>query len=1002
MALPADASVLVVLVASDGAASWLPEVLAGIAAQQHRPLDIIAVDNATSDGCSALLTAELGDRRIIRSDVRVPYAQAAVRAVTAALGRGFQADAYLFLHDDCALDPGALDQMLGILGVADPGTDPIGIVAPRLVDWDAPDVLQDVGHTTDRFGRAVPRVERGELDQGQHTGVRAVLYASSAAMLIDGALLQRIGLFDERYSALREDLDLCWRARLAGALTVVAADARARHIGAMIRNRRPGPARGRIRELSDRNLIATILKNEGRRRLLLSLPMTIAISLANAFLFLASGRRELAAQVMRAVGWNITHLRGTLRERGRIQRLRTVSDREIAKLQHHGGRRLRAQLERVLERIIGEVRAPDDADLDAPPRKIFERLREHPIAATVLVAFVLGVFATRSLWSSGPISGADHGPFPASAWSFFQEFGSGWRGPSGSGPASPALLLFGGLSTLTFGIPGLAHRLLLAGLVPIAGIGAAFAARRIGLGRTGRIAAAFAYGLSPLMLGAFSDGRLIELTVLAAAPWIIPHLVIERSSQIRAGRGRALLVLIVAAAIAPWTLILIVGAGVVLAITRRGVGPMRVTGLLVGGSLAALLPWSVELFRHGSAFFAGGDGAPAALPDLWTGLARGVVTVPLAYGIAAAAAVGVAIARDDQRRMTLDLVALGLAGIAWAGAVGRLPVLAERPALPLTLGAYAGALLVAIAADRIVPLLRGRTFGAVHVATGVAGILLAAQAGMTAQVLVTSPTRELRVNAYLSPGFLAYEEEQGAFSILWLDGSAHAPRFALTGARGLTILDHLERPAGPGYDAAERAVEILAGDAGTAAGRVLATIGVRYVIVRPTASDDLVVAVGDQIELTFQQEVAGARIFHDALDLYEGTSMLSPAWATVSSQDLDAAQGVESNPFTGSPLRRSGTANYSGVAAKDARALLLGQPFHPKWRAFLAGREVRPRRSFGWATGFDLPKPLAKDQRVRIVWRGHLPHRLGLLAWVLILVLLSAAWTRGGGPEEDL
>lgn len=995
MSVPTDAAVLVVLVASDGAMRWLPEVLDGVAAQTYRPIDMIALDNATGDGVGDLLLERLGERRVARVDQRLPYSRAVGTAITIAGERGLGGDAILLLHDDCVLDPDVLAELVEALRL-----DGVGIAAPRLVDLDEPLVLQDVGQTTDRFGRAVPRIERGELDAGQHSGVRAVLYATSAAMLIETELVRRIGLFDERFEGFREDLDLCWRARICGSLTVVCSDVRARHAAATVRNLRPSPARGRSRELSERHLVATLLKNYARPRALVAVPATLLISLANAFLFLASGRRRLSAQVLRAVAWNLAHLRATLRERRRVQSIRTEDDAVVSLLQHHGSRRVRAQIERAMERLVGDMHIDDEVELDAPPPTILGRIRARPLAAALLLALVLGAFAARDLFSAGILAGADHGRFPTSPGGFLDAFASGWRGPSGAAPTTPGMLLLGIGSFLSFGSTWLAHRLLLLSLVPLAAGGAAWAARRLGLGRRAQMAAAFAYGLSPPVLGSFADGRLIEGLILAVLPWVLPALLDRSSVRTRTGLGGVAIVVALVVSLAPWMVIALAMMGVTLAGLRRSVGPLRVTGLLITVALVANFPWSVELFRVGSPLFAGGATGPASVAEIWSGLPAGILPVALAFAFPAMAILGVAVARADQRALARELAWLAVLSLIWAGFVGRFPVLAPRPALPLAVAAVCGVLLIGIATERLGPLLRHHAFGASHLAALIIGVLMIGQIGATLGFILDGPQRDLGIGRGIIPEFFSTEAERGAFRILWLDGSAREPRFALTGAQGATMVEAYDRPAGPGYDAAERAVGIIAGQAGSAVGRILATIGVRYVVVRPTASPDLVVAVGDQIELSFEQEISGASIFSNALDLYTAASMRSPAWASVSSKDLDAAQGVESNPFPGPPLRALAPGSYEGTAAKDARAILLGEPFHGGWRAFLGDRELLPRRSFGWATGFDLEVPLIEDQALRIVWRGQFVHRIALLLWAVLLLLLAAAWGRGPSAEE--
>jgi len=152
MELPDDPSILVLLVATDGAA-WLPEVLKGLRAQQYRPIKVLAVDNASADGSGAILAKAFGVRRIVSLERRIGYGRALAAGLKIATERRLDADAFLILHDDAALGPGAVESMVRTMQ-----TTGAGIVGAKLLEWDNPLLLQDFGQTTDRYGRAVPRV----------------------------------------------------------------------------------------------------------------------------------------------------------------------------------------------------------------------------------------------------------------------------------------------------------------------------------------------------------------------------------------------------------------------------------------------------------------------------------------------------------------------------------------------------------------------------------------------------------------------------------------------------------------------------------------------------------------------------------------------------------------------------------------------------------------------------------------------------------------------------
>jgi len=302
MELPDDPSILVLLVATDGAA-WLPEVLKGLRAQQYRPIKVLAVDNASADGSGAILAKAFGVRRIVSLERRIGYGRALAAGLKIATERRLDADAFLILHDDAALGPGAVESMVRTMQ-----TTGAGIVGAKLLEWDNPLLLQDFGQTTDRYGRAVPRVERGEIDQGQHEQVEEVLYATSAALLVARELVEKVGLFDPRFVAMRDDFDLSWRARIAGYKTVVDPAAVARHASAVQREIRDSPVRGRMRYFYERNMIATLIKNYSLPHLAIALPFTILLTLVNSLLYFLTGRRSSAVQLLQALQWNLAHL----------------------------------------------------------------------------------------------------------------------------------------------------------------------------------------------------------------------------------------------------------------------------------------------------------------------------------------------------------------------------------------------------------------------------------------------------------------------------------------------------------------------------------------------------------------------------------------------------------------------------------------------------------------------------------------------------------------------
>ena len=120
-------------------------------------MGVVAVDNASSDGSSDLLRQALGERRVIASDRHRGLAGSVRAALEIPAARA--ADYLLVLHDDTALDPDAVTRLVeAAIGMR---VENVGVVGPKVVDWDEPRLLREVGRSADRFGHPYTPLQTG-------------------------------------------------------------------------------------------------------------------------------------------------------------------------------------------------------------------------------------------------------------------------------------------------------------------------------------------------------------------------------------------------------------------------------------------------------------------------------------------------------------------------------------------------------------------------------------------------------------------------------------------------------------------------------------------------------------------------------------------------------------------------------------------------------------------------------------------------------------------------
>lgn len=185
---------------------WLPECLAAVAAQELPAREVIVVDNGSTDGSLEYLSAEHQDVRTISLTTNTGFAFAANRGLTAA-----RADLVALVNTDVLLSPDWLARMAAALA-RDPAA---SSAACKMVSLNDSTRIYDAGDILRRDGVCEQR-GRFARDDGRWDEPGEIFGACAGAALYRRAAVLEVGLFDERYFAYLEDVDLAMRLRLAG------------------------------------------------------------------------------------------------------------------------------------------------------------------------------------------------------------------------------------------------------------------------------------------------------------------------------------------------------------------------------------------------------------------------------------------------------------------------------------------------------------------------------------------------------------------------------------------------------------------------------------------------------------------------------------------------------------------------------------------------------------------------------------------------------------------
>jgi len=184
--------------------------------EQSRPVDVVVVDNGSSDDSLELLREEFPEVTVLALAQNLGFGPALNRAV-----REHRADPLILLNSDVECEPRFAEALL------DAAAEGVQSVAGVLLQERAPELIDSAGVVADRTLMGFDYLH-GE-PRSAAAGAADPLGPTGGAALYDRAAFEAVGGFDERIFLYYEDLDLALRLAAAGARCRLAAGATAVH-----------------------------------------------------------------------------------------------------------------------------------------------------------------------------------------------------------------------------------------------------------------------------------------------------------------------------------------------------------------------------------------------------------------------------------------------------------------------------------------------------------------------------------------------------------------------------------------------------------------------------------------------------------------------------------------------------------------------------------------------------------------------------------------------------
>lgn len=184
--------------------------------EQSRPVDVVVVDNGSSDGSLELLRNEYPEVSVLALERNLGFGPALNRAAAE-----HPADPLVLLNDDAAAGPRFVEALL------DAATEGVHSVAGVLLQERAPELIDSAGVVADSTLMGFDYLHGEQLAAA--ATAPGPLGPTGGAALYDRAAFEAVGGFDERIFLYYEDLDLALRMAAAGGRCRLAPAATAVH-----------------------------------------------------------------------------------------------------------------------------------------------------------------------------------------------------------------------------------------------------------------------------------------------------------------------------------------------------------------------------------------------------------------------------------------------------------------------------------------------------------------------------------------------------------------------------------------------------------------------------------------------------------------------------------------------------------------------------------------------------------------------------------------------------
>ena len=287
----------------------------------YQPFETILVDNKSTDDSVEYLKGNFKWVKIIENN-SIIYPEANNIGVKNSRG-----EYIVFLNNDTEVDKDWLKELIDTIEKHPE----VAVCTCKVKLFSNRSLINSAGMGCDIYGFAFNRglICRGnfETDKGQYDKIEEVFAAYSAAMIVRRDIFKKIGGFNVDFGFHYEEIDFCWKVRLAGYKVL--------YIPKAIVYHKMGGAKSeytiKTKYFIEKNRLRTMIQNYSLIMLLKTLPIYFTLKSLEFLFYVIFRKLNYSLSILSGIFDTIKKIPRILIERKHVQNLRKVNDDAIIK-----------------------------------------------------------------------------------------------------------------------------------------------------------------------------------------------------------------------------------------------------------------------------------------------------------------------------------------------------------------------------------------------------------------------------------------------------------------------------------------------------------------------------------------------------------------------------------------------------------------------------------------------------------------------------------------------